>query len=100
MERTVLVMSRCSPRLQQWALEEPASCFVFPHPMCPQHLFQQHQRGRFSAEKGTSTAPWLLGEAQLQIFHSMCVQESAAASELTTVPEAPDLSERGCVSLG
>lgn len=31
MERTVLVMSRCSPRLQQRALEEPASFLCSPH---------------------------------------------------------------------
>lgn len=35
MEKTVLVMSRRSPRLQQWALEERASRFVFPRPVCP-----------------------------------------------------------------
>lgn len=33
MGRTVLVMGTCSPRLQQWALEEPASCFVVS-PLC------------------------------------------------------------------
>lgn len=102
MERTVLVVSRHSPRLQQWALREPPSCFVFPQPVCPRqgpwHLLQQH--GGAGAEKGDQHGALAPGEAQLRVLHPVCVQESAAASELTTVPEAPDLTERGCVSLG